>query len=99
MLDKPKAAAAKPRALSPRALARQRQEKQLVAMLRKITDPKAVFEVRLGGDDKAPTMRQRILRAAEEAKKEVVVRKSEAGWLVGMATPERRSKRGRRKKV
>jgi hypothetical protein len=98
MLDKPKTAA-KPRALSPRALARQRQEKQLVAMLRKITDPKAVFEVRLGGDDKAPTMRQRILRAAEEAKKEVVVRKSEAGWLVGMATPERRSKRGRRKKV
>jgi hypothetical protein len=44
-------------------------------------------------------MRQRILRAAEEPKKEVVVRKSEAGWLVGMATPERRSKRGRRKKV
>jgi hypothetical protein len=99
MLDKPKAAAAKPRALSPRALARQKQERQLVLMLKKITDPKAVFEVRLGKDDKAPTMRQRILRAAEEAKKEVVVRKSENGWLVGMATPERRSKRGRRKKA
>jgi hypothetical protein len=99
MLDKPPKVAAKPRALSPKALARQKQEKQLVAMLRKITDPKAVFEVRLGSDDKAPTMRQRILRAAEEAKKEVVVRKSESGWLVGMLTPERRSKRGRRKKA
>jgi hypothetical protein len=98
MLDKPKSAT-KPRALSPKALARQKQERQLVLMLRKITDPKAVFEIRLGADDKAPTMRQRILRAAEEAKKEVVVRKSDSGWLVGMATPERRSKRGRRKKA
>ena len=97
MLDKPRAAA-KARALSPKALARQRQQHQLVLMLKKVTDPKAVFEVRLGSDDKAPTMRQRIMRAAEEAKKDVVVRKSESGWLVGMATPERRSKRGRRKK-
>ncbi|MEP7361022.1 MAG: hypothetical protein ABI744_05515 [Chloroflexota bacterium] len=97
MLDKPKTAA-KPRALSPKALARQKQERQFVLMLRKITDPKDVFEIRLGGDDKAPTMRQRILRAAEEAKKDVVVRKSDSGWLVALATPERRSKRGRRKK-
>jgi hypothetical protein len=98
MLDKPKTGV-KARTLSPKALARQKQERQLVLMLRKITDPKQVFEIRLGADDKAPTMRQRILRAAEEAEKEVVVRKSESGWLVGMATPERRSKRGRRKKA
>jgi hypothetical protein len=98
MLDKPKAAA-KPRALSPKALARQRQQRQLVQMLGQITDPKKVFEVRLGREEKALTMRQRIMKAAEEAKKDVVVRKSENGWLVGMATPERRSKRGRRKKA
>ncbi|MEO8625607.1 MAG: hypothetical protein ABI452_02805 [Candidatus Limnocylindrales bacterium] len=98
MLDKPKAAAA-PRALSPKALARQRQQRQLVQMLGQISDPKAVFEVRLGRDEKALTMRQRIMKAAQEAKKDVVVRKSEKGWLVGMATPERRSKRGRRKKA
>jgi hypothetical protein len=97
MLEKPKTAP-KPRALSPKALARQRQQNQLVQMLRKITDSKAVFEVRLGANDKAPTMRQRIMRAAEEAKKDVVVRKSDSGWLVALATPERRSKRGRRKK-
>jgi hypothetical protein len=98
MLDKPKAAA-KPRALSPKALERERQQRQLVQMLTKITDPKAVFEVRLGREEKALTMRQRIMKAAQEARKEVVVRKSPNGWLVGMATPERRSKRGRRKKA
>jgi len=97
MLDKPKRAAAKPRALSPKALARQKQQRQLVKMLSKVTDAKAVFEIRLGADDKALTVRQRIMRAAEEAHKDVVVRKSTNGWLVGMATPERRSKRGRRK--
>jgi hypothetical protein len=96
MLDKPKSAAS-PRALSPKALARQRQHRQLVKTLGQISGPKDVFEIRLGSDEKALTMRQRIMRAAEEAKKDVVVRKSDKGWLVGMATPERRSKRGRRK--
>lgn len=98
MLDKPKAAA-KPRALSPKALARQRQQRQLVQMLGQISDPKAVFEVRLGREEKALTMRQRIMKAAGEAHKDVVVRKSANGWLVGLATPDRRSKRGRRKKA
>jgi hypothetical protein len=98
MLDKPKAAA-KPRALSPKALARQRQQRQLVQMLSQIKDPKVVFEVRLGREEKALTMRQRIMKAAEEAKKDIVVRKSDKGWLIGLATPDRRSKRGRRKTV
>ena len=97
MLDKPKAAAAKPRALSPKALARQKQHRQLVRMVGKITAPHAVFEVRLGTDDKALTVRQRIMKAASEAGKDVVVRKSDKGWLVAMATPDRRSKRGRRR--
>jgi hypothetical protein len=96
MLDKPKAAA-KPRALSPKALARQKQQRQLVRMVDQVNSPNDVFEVRLGAEDKALTMRQRIMRAAQEAGKEVVVRKSEKGWFVAMATPERRSKRGRRK--
>ena len=62
-----------------------------------ITAPQAVFEVRLGADDKALTVRQRIMKAASEAGKDVVVRKSDKGWLVAMATPDRRSKRGRRR--
>ena len=97
MLDKPKRAPAKSRALSPKAQARLAQHKQFVRMLGKVTNPNAVFEIRLGTDDKALTVRQRLMKAAEEAKKDIVVRKSGKGWLVGLATPERRSKRGRRK--
>ena len=96
MLDKPKRGAAKPRALSPKAQARLKQHHQLMRMLGKITAPNAVFEVGLGADDKALTVRQRIMKAAQEAGKDVVVRKADRGWLVAMATPERRSKRGRR---
>ena len=98
MLDKPKAAA-RPRALSPKALARLKQHRQLVKTIGQVTSAKDVFEIRLGGDEKPLTMRQCIMRAAEEARKEIVVRKSDKGWLIGLATPERRSKRGRRKTV
>lgn len=97
MLDKPKQAAAKARALSPAALARQKQHRQFVRMFNKITDPNAVFEVRLESSEKALTIRQRLMKAANEAGKEVVVRKSGNNWLVAMATPERRSRRGRRR--
>jgi hypothetical protein len=61
------------------------------------TRPNDVFEVRFEKNDKPLTVRQRLLRAAQEAGKEVVVRKAENGWLVGLATPERRSRRGRRR--
>ena len=37
------------------------------------------------------------MKAAEVTGKEIVVRKSDKGWLVGMSTPDRKSKRGRRK--
>jgi len=97
MLDKPKAASGGARALSPKAQARLAQHRQFVRMLTKISDPAAVFEVRLGPDEKALTVRQRLIKAADEAGKEIVVRKSDKGWLVGMATPERRSRRGRRR--
>jgi len=97
MLDKPKRAPAKARALSPKAQARLKQHRQFVRMLGKVNSPTAVFEVGLGADDKALTIRQRLMKAAEEAKKDIVVRKSAKGWLVAMATPERRSRRGRRK--
>jgi hypothetical protein len=97
MLDRPKAAAAKPRELSPAAQARQKQHRQFVRMISKISDPNTVFEIRLDSNEKALTVRQRLMKAADEAGREIVVRKSEKGWLVGLATPERRSRRGRRK--
>ncbi|HSH21761.1 MAG TPA: hypothetical protein VK992_03975 [Candidatus Caenarcaniphilales bacterium] len=95
-LDKPKAAAAT-RELTPKQRERQEQQRQLARMLERITDRDAVFEVRIENDENPMTIRQRLLRAAEEQGKEIVVRKSERGWLVGLATPERRSRRGRRR--
>jgi hypothetical protein len=97
MLDKPKSAPARSRELSPAAAARQAQHRQFVRMLSKITDRDAVFEVRVESTEKAFTIRQRLMKAADEAGKEIVVRKSERGWLVGLATDDRRSKRGRRR--
>jgi hypothetical protein len=97
MLDRPKSPAAKTRQLSPAAQARLAQQRQFTRMISKISDPATVFEVRLDGDEKPLTIRQRLMKAAEDAGREIVVRKSDKGWLVGLATPERRSRRGRRK--
>jgi len=98
MLDKPKTAArAKSRELSPAAAARLAQHRQMVRMLSKINDRDTVFEVRLEPGEKPLTVRQRLMKAAKEANKDIVVRKSEHGWLVGLATDDRRSRRGRRR--
>ena len=95
-LDKPKASRAT-RELTPKQRERQTQQRQLTRMLSKINDRDSVFEVRVEADEKPLTIRQRLMRAAEDAGKEIVVRKSERGWLVGLATPDRRSRRGRRR--
>lgn len=97
MLDKPKASRPAARALSPRARERLEQEKQFERMLTRIGDRDTVFEIRLEANEKALTVRQRLMKAAQATGKEVVVRKSEKGWLVGMSTPDRKSRRGRRK--
>lgn len=97
MLDKPKNERAAQRELSPRAKERQAQERQFKSMLTRITDRDSVFEVRLDDSEKPLTVRQRLMKVAEEQGKEIVVRKSDKGWLVGLATPDRRSRRGRRK--
>ena len=97
MLDKPTSSRSATRELSPKAKARLAQQQQFKRMLSRLTDRDAVFEVRLEADDKPLTIRQRLMRAADEAGKEIVVRKSERGWLVGLATPDRRSRRGRKR--
>lgn len=97
MLDKPKSARSAPRELSPRARERLAQERQFKRMLARISDRDSVFEVRLDKSEKPLTVRQRLMKVAEEQGKEIVVRKSERGWLIGLATPDRRSRRGRRK--
>jgi hypothetical protein len=97
VLDKPKRGTAAARELSPRARERLAQQSQFSRMLSRLTDPGSVFEVRLDAKEKPMTVRQRLMKAADERGKEIVVRKSERGWVVGLATPERRSRRGRRR--
>jgi hypothetical protein len=94
VLEKSKRAAPK-RELSPKARARQRQQAQFSRMLKNLTDDSKVFEVRLGRAEKPLTVRQRLLKVAADTNTDVVVRKSERGWYVALATPERRSRRGR----
>jgi hypothetical protein len=97
MLDKPKSRATSARELSPRAQARLAQQRQFQRMLSRLKDRDSAFEVRLESDEKPLTVRQRLVKAAQEQGQEIVVRKSEKGWLVGLATPDRRSRRGRRR--
>jgi hypothetical protein len=97
MLDKPKSRATAARELSPLAQARLAQQRQFQRMLSRLKDRDSVFEVRLESDEKPLTVRQRLVKAAQEQGQEIVVRKSEKGWLVGLATPDRRSRRGRRR--
>jgi hypothetical protein len=96
MLDKPKASAAA-RELTPRQRERLEQQRQFERMLTRVSDRDSVFEIRLEPQEKALTVRQRLMKAAEATGKDIVVRKSERGWLVGMSTPDRKSRRGRRK--
>lgn len=96
MLDKPKTRSAGTREMSPRARERLAQQRQFARMLGRLKERDDVFEVRLDGNEKPLTIRQRLMRAAEDQGKEIVIRKSERGWLVGLATADRRSRRGRK---
>ena len=84
--------------MSPAAQERQKQQGQLRRMIGKLQSPDDVFEVRMGGDEKGLTVRQRLLKVAQDMDKNIAVRKTDKGFLVGLMTPERRSRRGRRPK-
>jgi hypothetical protein len=96
LLDKPKTPTSTTRELSPKTRARLAQQRQFSRMLSRLNERDDVFEIRLEDGEKPMTIRQRLMRAAEEQGKEVVIRKAERGWLVGLATPDRRSTRGRK---
>jgi hypothetical protein len=96
LMDNPKRNGGAKRELSPKARERLEQNRQLTRVISKIRDTSQVFEVRLGPNEKPATIRQRLLRAASDAKREIAVRKSDKGFLVGLMTPERRSRRGRK---
>ena len=94
--DAPKAAR-RPTTLTPAQQERQRQQRQFNELIAQLGSPSDVFEVRLGTDEKAITVRQRLLRAASDSGKQVAVRRSRSGFYVGLMTPERLFNRGRRK--
>jgi hypothetical protein len=89
--------AARPtRELSPAAKEREQQQRQFKRLIAQLKGPEQVFVVRLDANEKAITIRQRLLRVAADAKVEIAVRKHDDGFLVGLLTPERRTNRGRR---
>jgi hypothetical protein len=92
--------APKPRAkeVSPAALARQKEYARLRDMMAKLNSPDQVFEVVLEPNEKALTVRQRLLKVAAESGKDIVVRKYGNGFAVGLMTPDRRTRRGRKPK-
>jgi hypothetical protein len=95
VLDAPKP---RPRELSPAALARQKEYSRLRDLMGKLNDPGQVYEIVLEPTEKALTVRQRLLKVATESGKEIVFRKYGNGFAVGLMTPERRSRRGRKPK-
>ena len=98
LMDKQKSASRSERPLSPRALARQKQERQFERMLRKLRSPDDVFEIDLQPDEKAVTIRQRLVKVASGAEIEIAIRRRDNGFLVGLMTPDRQERRGRRTK-
>ena len=96
LLDKPKAAAAR-KTLTPLQQARLRQQRQFRRLIRGLHGPDDVFEVRLDKTEKAATIRQRLLKVASEEGVEIAVAKHGTGFLVGLMTAERRSRRRGRK--
>ena len=77
LIDRPQRTAVR-KTLSPR----EREERMYARLIRKLAGPEDVFEVALGPSDKAPTVRQRLLRTASTLGVEVAVRKHEKGFVV-----------------
>ena len=95
VLDAPKP---RPRELSPAAIARQKEYNRLRDLMNKLNEPNQVYEIVLEPNEKALTVRQRLLKVATDSGKEIVVRKYGNGFAIGLMTPERRSRRGRKPK-
>ncbi len=90
---------AKPKQLSPRAQARLEQERLFRRkIVNRLTDDAKVFRVKLGPDEKPLTIRRRLQKVAEDAGKEIAIRQMDDAFYVGLMTPDRRPRRGRRPK-
>ena len=87
------------RAQSAREVARQKREAPIRDLLTQLSSPDQAFLVTPGDGEKASTVRTSLLKVAKELgrQQDIVVRKHEDGFLVGLSTPDRQAtRRGRR---
>jgi hypothetical protein len=88
------------RALSPAAQARLEQFELLrKSVIARLQSPDDVFRVALDAGEKPATIRQRLLKIAADEGKEIAVQVREDHLLVGLMTPERKPRRGRKPKA
>jgi D-Tyr-tRNAtyr deacylase len=96
----PKTEVATSRQPSARDLQRIEIEQQIIGRL---TDESIVLAIDPEEGEKPATLRQRILRVASDKHVEIAIQVKQDGegqrLLVGLMTPERRSRRGRRPKA
>jgi hypothetical protein len=86
----------KPKVLSPRAKARLEQERVLRnRVVNRLTDDTKVFRVKLAENEKLVTVRKRIQKVADDARKDIAIKPLDDGFYVGLMTPARRPRRGR----
>jgi hypothetical protein len=89
-------AVSKPKELSPRAKARLEQERLFRnRVVNRLTDETKVFRVKLGANEKQVTIRKRIQKVADDARKDIAIKPLQDGFYVGLMTPARRPRRGR----
>ncbi len=81
---------------SPEADVQIAQFRELLSALR---TPSDAFLIELDPSDKPITVRARFLRTARSMGTEVVIRKHPKGFVVGLMTPERRTRQGTYKRA
>ncbi len=87
------------RSLSPAAQKRLEQYETLKkSVVDRLDTPDDVFKVALDDGEKPATIRQRLLKIAKDEGKVIAVQMRGDHLLVGLMTPERRPRRGRRPK-
>jgi len=84
---------------SARTIAQREAQAQADELVGSLTDPAVAYAIDLDPNEKPLTVRLRLLKAAKRANKQIVVRKHGDGLAVGLYTPERATKRGRKPKA
>ena len=93
------ASKAGPREKSPRIAELEREYQLYREQIGSLTRPEDLIEIVLSESEKPATVRQRVLRVADQMSVRIVVRKYGDNLAIGLVTPERETKRGRPKRT